>query len=56
MTYLDGAVQQLIKSYKQVQGTGQQAQADYQNFHNAVQNVLSHLPGAGSAATSSPTQ
>ncbi|HEY4516392.1 MAG TPA: hypothetical protein VJG64_00425 [Candidatus Paceibacterota bacterium] len=54
LTYLNGTVQQLLQAYQKAQGTGQQAQGQFQAFQQAFNDFRSKIPGMG--ATSSPPQ
>lgn len=50
-TYLNGTVQQLLAMYDRAQGTGQQAESQYQAFLNAVKEFQQKVQTFG--ATSS---
>src|SRR5579872_3213248 len=52
--YLNGTVQNLLAAYDRVEGTGTQAESEYQQFQQALQNFQQKLQGA--AATSTPAQ
>ncbi len=42
-TYLNGTVQQLLRVYDQAQGTGQQAESQYQSFLDALKQIQSKI-------------
>lgn len=50
MTYLDGAVQQLLKAYDAFEG-GTQTEQQYRAIHDAIQNLREKLPGYSAAST-----
>lgn len=44
MTYLNGTVQQMLKTINQVQGTGVQAQAQLNSFQELLKQLESKIP------------
>ncbi len=44
MTYLNGTVQQALKTINQVQGTGVQAQAQLNSFQELLKQLESKIP------------
>ncbi len=45
MTYLNGAVQQMLQAVQKVQGTSASAQAQLSGFQSALQQLESKIPG-----------
>ena len=55
LTYLNGAVQNLLQAVNKVEGTGQAAQSQFSGLEQAWQNFESHFGGASSTSTSTST-
>jgi predicted PurR-regulated permease PerM len=53
VTYLNGAVQNLLQAYDRVQGTGQQAESQYQQFEQALQQLRDKFGQFTSTSTKS---
>lgn len=54
LTYLNGAVQNLLQAVNKVEGTGQAAQSQFNGVEQAIQNLESRF-GFGSTSTSTST-
>ena len=51
MTYLDGAVQQLLKAYDAFEGSNSHTAQQYGQFQDAVDNLREKLPGFSGTTT-----
>ena len=51
LTYLNGAVQQMIATVNKIEGTSSQAQNQFQGFENALQQVEARFGGATTTST-----
>lgn len=54
MTYINGTVQQMLKTMEQVQGAGTNAQVQVNNFQELLKDWQSKLPAFMRSSTSTP--
>ena len=52
VTYLDGAVQNMLKAYDAIQGGGSQTTRQYEGLHNAIEDLRTRMMGSSSPSAS----